>query len=390
MTKIICPAFALFLTFQFPAQAKLFNVNSTQDAVDVNPGDGICATATGECTLRAAIQETNALPGADQIFVPGAVYTITIQGADEDCAASGDLDITDDLMITGGGAQATIVDGRGLDRVFQVLPSQPQCGGAGGVSPNVTISGLTIRNGNVTNDVMNNAGGGIHNSQGAFLTLVDVVVTGNSATFGGGIFNWSGASASMQRVTISANTAAYGAGLYTRDGGQVRITNSTISRNTAATGGGGGIDTFFFANLLLSNVTIAENRAALVGGGINREPGSGPVVMSRTIVADNFNGDCAGQIRSKGYNLDSDDTCSLTQPTDLPGRDPLLLPLRDNGGQTPTQALQAGSPAIDAGGTPGTGCLPADQRSYLRPGDGIACDIGAYENGSTSPWATKR
>src|SRR5215470_4293428 len=114
------------LTFQFPAQAKLFNVNSTQDAVDVDPGDGICATATGECTLRAAIQEANALPGPDEIFVPGAVYTITIPGANEDCAASGDLDITDDLMITGGGAQATIVDGRGLDRVFQVLPSQPQ------------------------------------------------------------------------------------------------------------------------------------------------------------------------------------------------------------------------------------------------------------------------
>ena len=55
------------LTFQFPAQAKQFNVNSTRDAVDANPGDGVCATATGECTLRAAIQETNALRGADCI-----------------------------------------------------------------------------------------------------------------------------------------------------------------------------------------------------------------------------------------------------------------------------------------------------------------------------------
>lgn len=376
------------LTFQFSAQAKRFNVNSTLDAVDANPGDGVCATATGVCTLRAAIQEANALPGADQIFVPGAVYTITIPGADEDCGASGDLDITDDLTIEGAGAQGTIVDGGGLDRVFHVLPSQPQCGGTG-VAPNVTIRGLTIRNGNVTNDVTNNAGGGIHNSQGALLTLVDVIVTGNSAVFGGGIFNWSGASASMQRVTISNNAAAYGAGLYTRDAGRVKITNSTISRNTA-TGGGGGIDTFFFANLLLTNVTIAENRATLVGGGINSESGSGPVGLSRTIVAGNFNSDCSGQIHSNGYNLDSDDTCSLTQPTDLPGRDPLLGPLRDNGGQTPTQALQAGSPAIDAGGTFATGCLPADQRSYLRPGDGIACDIGAYEKGSTSPSSAKR
>src|SRR5215813_12112851 len=235
MTKIICPAFALFLTFQFPAQAKLFNVNSTQDAVDVNPGDGICATATGECTLRAAIQETNALPGADEIFVPGAVYTITIPGALEDCAASGDLDITDDVTIRGAGAQATIVDGGGLDRVFQVLPPQAQCGGTGVVSPNVRISGLTMRNGNVA--TTNDNGGGIYNSipgaQGGLLTLVDVVVTGNSATFGGGIFNGWSASASMERVTISNNAAAYGAGLYTRERGEVSIRNSTISRHTA-------------------------------------------------------------------------------------------------------------------------------------------------------------
>src|SRR5262245_33519363 len=300
------------MTFQFPAQAKTFNVNSTQDAVDVSPGDGICATATGECTLRAAIQETNALLGVDEIFVPGAVYSITIPGALEDCAASGDLDITDDLTIRGAGAQATIVDGGGLDRVFQVLPPQPQCGGTRSVSPNVRISGLTMRNGNVA--VTNDSGGGIHNGQGGSLTLVDVVVTDNSAVFGGGIFNWSGASASMQGVTISANTAAYGAGLYTRDAGAVKMTNSTISGNRA-TGGGGGIDTFFFANLLLTNVTIAENRAALVGGGINSESGSGPVVLSRTIVGDNFGSDCAGQIQSKGYNLDSDDSCSLRRPT---------------------------------------------------------------------------
>jgi len=37
-----------------------FVVNSTVDAPDVNPGDGICADANGNCTLRAAIQEGNA------------------------------------------------------------------------------------------------------------------------------------------------------------------------------------------------------------------------------------------------------------------------------------------------------------------------------------------
>ena len=44
-----------------------FTVNSTADAVDARPGDGACATLAGQCTLRAAIQEANARPGADSI-----------------------------------------------------------------------------------------------------------------------------------------------------------------------------------------------------------------------------------------------------------------------------------------------------------------------------------
>ncbi len=43
-------------------------VNSTGDGHDAVPGDGTCQTATaGECTLRAAMEEANALPGADVI-----------------------------------------------------------------------------------------------------------------------------------------------------------------------------------------------------------------------------------------------------------------------------------------------------------------------------------
>jgi hypothetical protein len=47
-----------------------FEVDSLEDgeaARDVAPGDGTCADATGACTLRAAIQEANALPGSDTI-----------------------------------------------------------------------------------------------------------------------------------------------------------------------------------------------------------------------------------------------------------------------------------------------------------------------------------
>ena len=56
-------------------QAQTFIVNSTGDVGDVIPGNRVCETSTpGECTLRAAIMESNANPGADMINfdIPGA------------------------------------------------------------------------------------------------------------------------------------------------------------------------------------------------------------------------------------------------------------------------------------------------------------------------------
>lgn len=54
-----------------PALADSFTVNSQIDREDLNPGDGICRTNappdTAICTLRAAIEETNAIPGSDAI-----------------------------------------------------------------------------------------------------------------------------------------------------------------------------------------------------------------------------------------------------------------------------------------------------------------------------------
>jgi hypothetical protein len=82
-----------------------------------------------------------------------------------------------------------------------------------------------------------------------------------------------------------------------------------------------------------------------------------------------------GTIVSNGHNLDGDGTCGLGEPTDLPGTDPLLGPLADNGGPSETHALLPGSPAIDAG--PPT-CEATDQRGVPRPQE-AACDIGAYE-----------
>jgi CSLREA domain-containing protein len=91
---------------------------------DANPGNGVCETAAGNtvCTLRAAIEEANALAGDDTIILPPDYYRLTqVNGLN--------INITGDLTITGGGASTTIIDGRKLSI------------GSGTVS----ISGVTIR-----------------------------------------------------------------------------------------------------------------------------------------------------------------------------------------------------------------------------------------------------
>ena len=213
--------FAL-LILHSSAQAATFNVNSATDAVDATWGNGICATATGPCTLRAAIQEANALTGKDTIILPAGTYNLTITGRYEDGSATGDLDITQGVIIQGAGAATTFVAGNEIDRVFHVLA---------GI---VEISGITIRGGKAVNQY----GGGIYNYIG-ILTITDCTVFSNRSDYrAGGIYNYAGQVEIMGSI-ISGNTAVYlsgygdGGGIY-NENGVVTITDSTVSGNIAS------------------------------------------------------------------------------------------------------------------------------------------------------------
>ncbi len=58
-------------------------VNVSSDEPDANPGDGLCQTASGECSLRAALAEANALPGLDNIHfnLPGNSPHVILVGS---------------------------------------------------------------------------------------------------------------------------------------------------------------------------------------------------------------------------------------------------------------------------------------------------------------------
>lgn len=82
LAAVLCALIIAFVCSALLAssvQAASFVVNSCGDAADANVGDGVCATAGGVCTLRAALQEANANGAtADTItFSVGCTITLT-------------------------------------------------------------------------------------------------------------------------------------------------------------------------------------------------------------------------------------------------------------------------------------------------------------------------
>lgn len=230
-------AILLLLILGAPSQAATFFVNDTADLDDADPTDGICSTTNGTCTLRAAIQQANFLPGTDFINVAAGVYRLTKLGDGEDLCLIGDLDVRDALEIVGAGASQTIIDGLGADRVLHVV-----------LGNTLLVRGLTIRNGNAPSEF----GGAIFQPGLGALVLIDSRFEQNSAPAGGAVFVVNG-DLTVQNCVFSENHCVGVGGAILQSGaGKCDVIGASFIANMAASSGGA---LYYSGN---SHVTIAE------------------------------------------------------------------------------------------------------------------------------------
>jgi hypothetical protein len=140
--------------------------------------------------------------------------------------------ITKDLAIIGFANKAfgrPTLDGAGADRVLSITGAAT-----------VTLRGLFITNGSADN------GGGIATIVDlhyglSVVTVIDSVITGNSAIEGGGIDNGWG-TVTLVNSAVRDNAAARGGGIYnSRNDGRLFLEGSSSVSGNSATGDAGGI-----------------------------------------------------------------------------------------------------------------------------------------------------
>lgn len=300
-------ALLVIVLLAMPARAAMFTVNNLGDDSDVSAGDGVCeATPAGDdCSLRAAIEEANALGGADVIefSVNGTITLGEMLPA-----------IAEELTIDGPGRDLLVVDLDGNDGPVFDLDNDD----SGTTVQDVTIQDLTARGsggidqGSIENDQLCPAdlyygwGGGILVRGNSNLMLTNVLVTGNHSdgsqadVTGGGITISGGAA--LENVIVrgnSSDTAGGGIEITGRPDLPVTLTDVIVEDNEAtgenpddyrcsAPGGNGGGIVIRGAkeSVTLERVTIRNNTAGGSGGGIHVDGSNNSDILDRVRIID--------------------------------------------------------------------------------------------------------
>lgn len=343
------PALVVALALTPPlVRAAVIEVDTAADEINAN----------GQCSLREAVINANngdqsgstdcpagtppMVGDADTItFSPsldGTPIVLTLTGAGENAALTGDLDVTDNLGIFGNGRDATVIDGGGADRILDAQPTTPPLN-----QLSLLVESLTLRNGagvqrggavymrdlssvlvvedaeitgNETAGVGLTAGGGGIYAEGSLL-LEDTVVHNNQtiagpglSALGGGVF--AGHSFAAGDTVIEGNLVqsdsgtAQGGGLVVVGGGSpLFVENSAVRANTAvaldggAVAGGGGVIQDVSAMLgeaIVRNTEISDNQAdtngsLASGGGLYVAASALLVALENVTVSGNVAGD---------------------------------------------------------------------------------------------------
>ncbi len=229
------------------AHADAITVTTTIDEIESN----------AECSLREAVQAANTDSavggcvtgnGADTIIMPAGTFTLTLAGANEDAALTGDLDITDTLVISGAGASQTIIDANGIDRVIHSADG----------NYTVTLAGLTVQQGSAT------SGGGAYFQSNAWVTGTTFY---SNTAINDGAGGASFAKASVVNRSVFDQNSGSGSG---PGGGQFEgaaVLKDTVFENNVnpdqSIGVGGAM---FFYTSTVSNSRFEGNSGAYAGG----------------------------------------------------------------------------------------------------------------------------
>jgi hypothetical protein len=386
-----------------PAAAVDFEAEQLGDAVDAVPGDGACDTDAAvegsQCTLRAALQEANALAGPDRILLRASRYTLSLSGAAEDAAALGDLDVASELTVQGAGYGDSLIDGRRLgDRVFDV-----QAGGDLSLVGAALMFGKAPKPERDSGPPATRGHGGCVRAAGptaldrthfyrcdaaldggCIAALEDVALTDvllascRAKREGGGIAVAAGAMATLTRVTGAGCKASAGGGIATR--GALSLRNGTFLSNRAQLGG--AVAAFVAGNAAIAHSTLHGNGKSNLAS-----PAPGAITVTSSIVSGTKT-DCVGPVTSGGGNLESGSACGFTGTNDQQDEDPRLAPLDFELGDVPSLPLLPDSPAVDHGLDAGDACGDAqgDARSFPRvlggAGTPALSDAGSFELGA--------
>mgnify|MGYP006275410337 FL=1 len=220
----------------------------------------------------------------------GQPHVLTRVGAGEGVSDTGDLDITDDLIIAGD-PSGTEIDGNQSDRVFDLRTA--------GIT--VTFERLFITGGNPPpTDFFESDGGGIRIASEVSLTLEDCAVFGNSISNGTETLRGGGIS-SLGRVTLrrsevvgnslSSSSSVIGGGIYSSVGEvfayDSRISDNRVQQLGTAISRGAGIALNSSDVLELVRTEVANNVADgggnVFGGGIRASSAAAIVLTDSTI-----------------------------------------------------------------------------------------------------------